>query len=170
MALPPTLPIATPADGGAGRARSPTSRVVVHHVRVLRTVDAVNGQSLDEVLRAESAEQLATDHERWATRNEERLLFFNRLWPVGHVTIRTISLASNWAPICRAGRHCRVTKTSWTPCFAPSKSIRNGYESVSVITNDGLVVVGRLVPNAQQIVVRNASRPGLLLEFERGPG
>ncbi len=50
----------------------------------------------------------------------------------------------------------------------PSKKIRKGFESVTVITLDGRTVVGLPVPNDNgQIAVRDATQPGRIIEIAK---
>ncbi len=49
----------------------------------------------------------------------------------------------------------------------PSKVIRRGFESLSVVTEQGISVVGLIVQNDELIVLRDPSRPGKLWEFRR---
>ncbi|MCG8652757.1 MAG: c-type cytochrome, partial [Pirellulales bacterium] len=49
----------------------------------------------------------------------------------------------------------------------PSKQIREGYQSLSVLTDEGRTVVGLIVENDDRVVLRDPSQPGKLHEFER---
>ncbi len=49
----------------------------------------------------------------------------------------------------------------------PSKEIRKGYESLSVLTHDGKAIVGLVVENGQRITLRDPSQPGKLHKFDR---
>ncbi len=48
----------------------------------------------------------------------------------------------------------------------PSKEIRDGYQSLTVLTDDGQTVVGLIVQRGEQIVLRDPSQPARLHRFD----
>lgn len=127
----------------------------------------LSAQTLEESLLAEPAAKLASDAKQDGDARRGAIVFYQPF-----MSCRKCHDADD------QNQQLGPDLTRWeTPAsdvqlveaiLRPSKEIRKGYESLTVLTEDGNAVVGLVVEEGERIVLRDPAEPGRLHRFKRG--
>ena len=124
------------------------------------------GQTLEESLLAEPASRLAADALDQGDAKRGAVVFYQPFMSCRkchHVD----DFGQQLGPELSRWEQPPTNEYLVDAVLRPSKTIRSGYDSLTVVTQDGTTTVGLIVENGEKIVLRDPARPGKLDEFRR---
>ena len=123
-------------------------------------------QNLDKSLRMESADRLAEQAKEKGDASRGAILFYQPFMACRKCHHKDVQ-AGRVGPDLAKWEKPATDSELVEALLHPSKNIRKGYESLRVLTAEGKIVVGLIVENDAQIVLRDPSLPGKLYRFAR---
>ena len=133
---------------------------------VLGLTPIASAQSLDDALRQTPVEDLVTRAKAEGDAARGAVVFFQQQMACAKCHSVGGTLPSSLGPDLATLAKEATDETIVESVLLPSKVIRKGFESVTLVTNDGQSVVGILVERtAEKVVIRDVTRNGEQVTF-----